>query len=73
MRSVDYEIKFTGCVHKTQNQAVYLIKQRVCWSAPCIVNKPYTTTAKKVFNILFSFPKASQLSRKVCTVLVQRC
>lgn len=43
MRSVDYEIKFTGFVHSNQNQGVYLIKQCACWPAPYIVNKLNTT------------------------------
>ena len=66
MRSVDYKIKFTGCVHSNQNQGVCLIKQRACWSAPSIVNKLNTTAAKEVFNILFSFAKASKLPGTVC-------
>lgn len=66
MRSVDYEIKFTGCVHSNQNQGVYLIKQRACWSAPYIVNK-LNTAAKEVFN--FTLPSLLLYSMW----LVQRC
>lgn len=58
MGSMDYKMKFTGCVHSNGNQGVYLI-------APNIVNK-LNTTANKVFNILFSFAKASQLASTEC-------